>query len=703
MSVERTALSPDLVQVFELEQVSSAELADSQWKLVDALEREYLGKRVHNTLSRYEDDNWFDLSGAQGSRTGIHWPAWSDTQALKILVKSMMWDYIFDRSVELSTAKLRYHILERTFLRLIRSRRLLTGKPGEVLLGLCHVSDDDLLMMLDAEMLRARNENGFAQTCNELGRFVVYARHYGERVPLYDMQAQLPWQKSGEQVKSWVKRRASDLNFFFPRTVGYEPLSGETAEPLVAASLTLIDDHFDHFSKIGPILAEYSALQNRAGDYVRALESKYVFGLLEEYVPVLGHIVPAPDLSGRGAFVNKGRAVFLWLRALVKLCRAACLNIILLTSGLRNIDVRNLKVGSCKPSGRVDILFYIRSDIQKTGNVVVLPVPPQTDKAIRLLVNLKDTTSNYLIDWGGETKKDNRSEESLEINDDTNLKSGGQFNDLLKGFSKHFNIPFIDSKGNTYTAHNYRTTVAGWLGSASNLSLLLVRRLFGHGNNIMPTVYLNNNPAFVAEREAQKAQANAETARQLALAASLGQVAGVKGEQLERGYRLHKALKEADIRKSHSLMDAEIMLSFAAILEQRMNAGSMCGFLTPFGVICGRNPTDSSQPPCAKRAHRDKTKDIPFEILKHMSDVNPQQCIGTSCTEALLGPWSTAILDTLIWYRSLLNHQHGGAFSEQHFIESAKQFIRQYEAPIKKIFGLEVLEGSRSQFRVRNG
>lgn len=702
MRVEDSMEFPDQGHVQE-EQVSSAELAASQWKLIDALESEYLGKRVFNTRCNYEDENWFDLNGSSCSRTGIYWPSWSDSPAFKVLLKSMMWDDIFDRSIKISTAKIRFHLLERTLLALIESRRLLIGRHGEVLLGLSHISGDDLLIMLDAEMLRAPSELSFTHTCNEIDRFVLCARHYGERVPVYQMPAPLPWHKSGGTVKSWVNRRASDIRFIFPSIEGFEPLSGETAQPLVEASLMFIDDHFDHFSEIGPILAEYIALQKCTGKYVRSLEPKFVFGLLEKYGPILGHIVPVPDLSERKSFLRKGRGIFLWLRSLVRLCRAACLNIILMTTGLRNHDLRNLKTGACKSSGRVDILFYLRSDIQKTGNVVILPVPPQTEKAIRLLENLKETTSNYLIDWGGESRKGFYFRGSVEVEDDTHVKSGGQLNDTLRMFAERYHIPFIDSKGYTYTAHNYRTTVAGWLGSASNLSLLLVRRLFGHSNNIMPTVYLNNNPAFVAEREAQKARASAETARQLALAASQGRVAGVKGEQLERGYRSHKSLMEADSKKSHSLMDAEIMLSFASVLEQRIKSGSMCGFLTPFGVMCGRNPTDSRQPPCAKRAHRDRTKDIPIEILNHISDINPQQCIGTSCSEALLGPWSTAILDTVIWYRALLRHQLGAAFSDEHFIESAKQFIKQYEVPIKKVFGLEALDDTRTQLGVGNG
>jgi len=77
--------------------------------------------------------------------------------------------------------------------------------------------------------------------------------------------------------------------------------------------------------------------------------------------------------------------------------------------------------------------------------------------------------------------------------------------------------------------------------------------------------------------------------------------------------------------------------------------------------------------------------------LRHVSDINPQQCIGTSCTEAMLGPWSTSVLDTLNWYHALLRHQLGDAFSDEHFIESARQFIKQYETPIRKVFGLSAL------------
>lgn len=674
-------------------QADFSELGAAQWKLIHGFEGGYIGKRVHSTGCIYDDDNWFNLDGSSTSRSGIIWLKWSDAPALVILLKATFFDWIHDRSLELSSAKTILANLQRTVLPVIENKRLLTGKPGEVLLGLSHLTDEDLLLMLDAELISVSRESQFWLECSSLSTFFSYARSYAERMPVFESRAQLPWQKSGETIKAWAKRRAKDLNHVFPKSDGYEPMGAQTIQPLVERSLTLIDDHFDHFFEIGPIVAEYSAKQNRAGDYVRSLEPRFVFGLLEKYGPILGHIVPVPDLSGREAFVNKGRAIFLWLRALVRLCRAACGNLIFLTTGLRNHDIRTLLVGTCRPSGRVDILFYLQTGIQKTKNSVFLPVPPQAEKAIRLLTLMKDTTSDHLIDWGGESRKkkdeyDHVGDDEPDSLHDTYLKSGESINLMLREFADHFGIPFVDTKGEVFSAHNYRTTVAGWLGAASNLALLMVRRLFGHSNNLMPTVYLRNNPSYIAEREAQKERTNNETARQMALAASQGRVAGVKGEQLERGYQVYKSRMESDPRKSHSLTDAEIMSGFANLLEQRLKSGSMCGFLTPFGVRCGRNPTDTSQPACAKRAHADRTRDIPIEVLKHASDIDPQNCVGTSCSEAMLGPWSTAVLETLEWYRALLRHQLGAEFHEDHFIESAKQFIRQYDAPLKKVFGL---------------
>lgn len=676
------------IAAIEGERTLASDLAKSQWALIHELECKYTGKIVHGTRCKFEDDNWFSQSGSDVSRSGINWQLATRAPALKVLVKTMIFETIYARSLEISSAADKTKKLRKGILALIESKRLLAGNDGNVILGLSVLTDDDFLAMLDTQLASSSSEQHFQSECYGLAQFHTYANHISDRVPVYKIRARLPWQKAGDSIPNWAKRRAADLKVIFPTSVGYEPLPSETAQPLVEMSLTLIDDHFDQFAAIGPLVATYS--------YRRVYDKKYLVGLLEMYSPILGKIVAPPDISRLSKAVEIASRIFGWLRDLLYLARGACVNVILLTTGLRNIDVRTLQVGACRPSGRVDMLFYLRVDIEKTNNVVMLPVPGQADRAFRLLEKIKFSQAPYLIDGGvfpalgGEASAANIAGSEPEV--DARLKAGEGLNCMIRHFAAHFNIPFFSHiTGEPYSAHCYRTTVAGWLGAASNLSLLLVRRLFGHSNNVMPTVYLNNNPAFIAEREAQKARANAETARQMALAASQGRVAGVKGEQLERGFQEHKSRMESDRQRSHSLCDAEILTSFTEILEQRIRSGSVCGFLTPFGVQCMRNPSDTSQPPCAKRANRDKTKGIAPELLRHVSDIRPQQCIGTSCSEAMLGPWSTSVLETLNWYHALLRHQLGDAFSEAHFIESAKQFIRQYEAPLKKVFGITVL------------
>lgn len=673
------------------ERISAEDLAKSQWALIQDLDRKYRGKTVYGTDCKFEDDSWFSKNSmSSSSRKGINWKLLeTGGPALQILTKAFLIDAISERRLTLGSAYLKLNRLKKSIIPLIGNKKLLAGKVGSVLLGLSHLTDDDFMVIVDTNLASQTSETHFLKVCYDIAAFHTFANHIAEQAPVYRIRARLPWRKSSESIQKWANKRAVDISVIFSETEGFEPLPSETVQPLVERSLILIDLYFDHFATIAPIVARQ--LHNTRYD------REFVLGLLQKYDPIFGPIMAAPDIRGLTQTRDIGRSVLHWLRDLLYLARGACVNVSLLTTGLRNIDMRGLQVGACRPSGRIDVLFYLHAYIEKTKNVIILPVPGQTDKAIRLLHKIKLSESPYLLDaaffqsgHGASTNANVKvgTDEEPEVW----LKAGDTLNYMIRDFAAHFNIPFISpTTGKLYTAHCYRTTVAGWLGAASVLSLLIVRRLFGHSNNVMPTVYLNNNPAFVAEREAQKARAHAETARQMGLAASQGRLAGIKGDQLLRGYQAHKSRMEAENQKSHSLTDAEILMTFNQILEQRINSGSVCAFLTPFGVQCMRNPSDTSQPPCAKRANRDKTKDIAPELLKHVSDINPQQCIGTSCTEAVLGPWSASVLETLNWYRALLSHQLGDAFTEEHFIESAKQFIQQYQAPLRKVFGIAAL------------
>lgn len=664
-------------------------LAKDQWALLNALELNYHGKTVYGTKGKFEDKVWFN-EGLNNQKR-IYWDTFvgESNKALSILVKVVFFDLIVTHRLESRSVIFKFYVLKNSIIELIQKKCLLGASHGDYCLGLNHITDDDLLAMLDSLLIATSSESKFAQECCEIAQFISFTNHFAESAPFLEIRAQLPWTKAGLGIKTWVKIRAADLGEIFRTGEGYVPLLPECTMPLIQKSLNLVFEHGNHFEELALMLRSYKWSEVYSGPPIKEL--------LNQYRPFLGGVVEPPDIDKLSSTAQKVSAFFVWIRHLVYLARAACVNIILLTSGLRNSDIRDLRVGACTASGRIDMLYYLRANIQKTKNILLIPVPSQTEGAVKLLEKLKLSESDYLIDA---IRFTNKTYDIALSEEDVRISAGDSLNKMIRDFADHFNIPFlVQSTGKPYSAHNYRTTVAGWLDAHSNLSVLMVRRLFGHSNNIMPTTYLRNNPSFIQERKEQKERAAAETARQMAMAASQGRLAGFKGEQLIRGYQAHVSRLESDPKKSHSLTDAELFLSFTQLLEQRILNESVCGFLTPFGVRCMRNPSDSSQPPCARRSHRSKAREIAEDVLRHISDIAPQHCIGTSCDQALVGPWSESILESLLWHADLLSHQHGDKFNDEHFRLHAISFIRQYGPPIKKVFQIEVLpDGS-----VKNG
>ncbi len=653
----------------------------SQWKLIDKLESEFKGKKVYDTSNLFEHEVWFDDRPSYENAKVIWKTHLSDFgPAMSTLVKVVFFEIRQVDHAEVSTIKGKLLRLKKSIFEIIKQKGLLAGQHGEYCLGLNHITDDDLLLMIDSLLLSATSRAAFVQECNEIARFIRHVNHFAKSVPVFEIKAQLPWVKSGNKgAKTWVDKRARDLDITFRTEQGFIPLCSETAAALIKESLTIIDDYGHHISMVNPYLKDFL--------YGELPTIGVAKGLLKKYSPIFRSIIPPPDIS-KLRDRSKIIAVFGWLRNIVSLARGACLNVLLFSTGLRNSDICNLKIQSCTNSGRIDMLYYIRTSIKKTKNHVAIPVPEQTHKTIEFLKKIKFTNSDFAFDaykYSNHTYKPHLKNEDGRVSPST-------VNTMLKDFAEHFKIPFTyPGTEEPFTAHNYRTTVAGWLDAHSNLSLLLIKRLFGHTNDVMPTTYLRNNPTFIQERKEQKEKSARETSHQMSLAASEGRVAGLKGEQLINGFNEHKSRLETSPDKSHSLTDTELILSFEQIIEHRILNESVCGFLTPFGVRCMRNPTDSTPPPCAQRSQKNKTREIGEEILRHMNVIDPQNCIGGSCEQAVLGPWSESILKTLLWNADYLKNKHGEAFKEEHFREQAISFIRQYGPPLKKIFHIEVL------------
>ena len=81
-------------------------------------------------------------------------------------------------------------------------------------------------------------------------------------------------------------------------------------------------------------------------------------------------------------------------------------------------------------------------------------------------------------------------------------------------------------------------------------------------------------------------------------------------------------------------------------------------------------------------------KDIDWSVVKNLTLMDPKHCIGSSCKEAIVGPWSRPILDTLEYYKGYLLGLYPQITDEQ-FKVHARQFVAQYTDPMKKVFGEE--------------
>lgn len=644
--------------------VKQRELADAQWKCIKALERSYCGKRIRDSGNLFEEAEWRDLHTGDA----IIWGSLDvcgERPALVLYIKIAAYQYLEIKRARLTTIKSSVSSLLTLLNALFISKRILLGCEGDYLFGINKLTSDDILFAIDARIALAKTVQHGAialDLIKSMSRFAV------NELDIFCCTFEYPWRDIG--LHKWIASRYAVLNVPLPEVRPFLAMPPETSRPLIERSMSVIEKLSKVVLDIHRLVLERGFVSY--GEFLATLEADRLFSKLDVDFDLVGGAVCTAD-----AVVSTA-----WFESIVDLVRAACINIILLTSGIRNIDLTMLKKGCCRPSGRVDVLYYLHADVLKNRVSMVLPVPPQAFEAIKVLEELRwDNDSPYLIArkpmalYSGDSFLQGRVEKST-------------INRWLSKFAGWFNIPFITARGDDeeYTAHCYRATVAAWLDSASNLSVLLIRRLFGHANGLMPMAYLQHNPLFIKARKESIEAAAEIMSKRMAAAVSSGKVGGLRGDQLVRGYKLHSETLRAN---SQSLTDKEILTTFEQRIRERILGGSMLTMMTPFGVICARNPNDSRASPCAKRADKDRVQE--FELDKELLDIvqaapNPGQCIGKRCEFAILGPWSVAIKESLAWYVDFLKGRSGMAITSDELREEAKMFIRQYAADVKRIF-----------------
>lgn len=668
----------------------SDKLGVSQWNLLTEIESRYMGKAISGTLNIFEHDIWLpDIDASITQCDNIikwnnHCP--NVEQYPQVLMLKIFADYcttIKDASMSTVTSKVAR--IRRFLTYMSENFHLLVGLPNNALIGVDAITQDNVESYMD-QYIQKGFIHGMRHFSYDIEVFFECLKTISADYVFMKVGNVLPWKKANMTSDEWIKQRMKDLGVIPIKASPYKSLSIESSAMLVEKSMDILDIYSDDVVELIAEANPYNVLGDRYSYNQRREHSESLKGKFDSILPIT--LDPGTN-----------NIKLSWYSKLFLLAQAAMLNIILLTTGLRNSDVRTLLVGCCKKS-EIDDLWYIETRLTKTSNAIHIPVPEQTARAVAVLEKLRIGESRYLLaHYTGrpavsDAHKLSDSNNQME-SENRNLKydnslSGGTINSRLKSFAHHYNISMVvssdeDSNDIEATCHCYRATVAGWLASASNLSVLLVRRLFGHSNDLMPMSYLHHNPFFEETIEETKKVSARNVALRLATAAKSGNISGVKGNELHDGY-------EYQNNKCQSATDRELFFdSFVDQLADRITDGMMCGFITPLSIICGRNPNDTSPTPCASKAYKNEIaeKEIDKELIKHLSFVAPDMCVGNKCKEAMIGEWSASLKDSFVWYANYLKGLYGDNFLEVHYEEEARRFVAQYAEDIKKVFDLE--------------
>ena len=514
-----------------------------------------------------------------------------------------------------------------------------------------------------------------------------------------------PWHGDGVSILKWCEQQRNIAGIETERKF-HPPLPFETVSTIVKHSLPIIGSH--------DALEGFTAAIRKARDTNKSIDPSKALASAKECAPVRDYVLTQRDIfdqiipikintretrkNGRGypqLYLDVS-----WTNHTLRLAQSACAWIILLTTGLRNVDMRNLRVGCCQPSKKHKDIYWFVSDVKKTKNRIVLPVGKTTYQAVKLLERLRYNDNPFLLT---ELKKPNTfklpvSKRKLTKDELGKMRESTSLNKLLKFLPDYYDFELNTILDEEATAHCVRATLAGYIAEHSHVAILLLKRMFGHTNALMPDEYIRRNPLVIKKREEMLKKTHGAMARDLAKAIVNREVGGSYGTTLEKGA---EALKD-DINEEFKLKNENLTeMDLLQTMEERLTnvllddieGGETYALITPLSVVCMRPTNDGTDSPCA--AHLNHAKRQDSKISKAITDAlmtlpNPSQCVGISCPTALLvKKWSRKLLETFDFY---VNYR-AGINADFNVEEEAKTFVKMYAEPLKKIYSEERNEG----------
>lgn len=696
--------------------------AQKQWKYLDKLIEKYSNIDISDvTSSSFNDSVWEPPLGHETN--AFHFKKYVNGASelpMQVYLKILAIHLVRYEQVSLSSIKGFTSFLSGLYA-IIRTSAspVMQARRGAPWLPLSELEPSDITYSLDqmlevhADILRVTlvlNWIESTQADSELGYFVKGFI--------------TPWSHEGVSVKTWVQdfKKRHDL---VKEEKPYSALSEETVSAIVANAMPFIEgievspENGIRMSDIdfeNPILSIANCIReimtssevSQQNMPAHISKSQKFIELYECEKDVLERCWCSKD----GFTINKPEAytdqtiMGDWFTRFFGHIQNAAIWIVALTTGLRNSDIRSLKFDCLHYSKRYEI-WFIKAALQKTKNTIYIPVGVPSVRAIKLLNWLRASDDddvliqNRTIDFNPwATRK----------RTDLKIKRGMTLNQKLQRFARHYNIRLdtIAEGDEEGTCHSIRATLAGYIGRNSSIAILILKKLFGHSNGLMPDRYIRHNIYVQKKRKQQLEAMHSEVAHGIAKSIVDKEVAGTKGEELLKGT---KYLAEKIRRENESLTEMDVHKKLTDVLKEiilnDIKNEQTQTLLTPMGVICMRASNHSADSPCAvtiNKAERDKAgvSRAMFGALAQLP--NPAQCIGLDCPDALATKThSLPLLGQFDWYTNVLRqctaenldiNEDAKHFLEVYYpivmandmLKEAESFRKKYSPALRKLY-----------------
>ncbi|MBW1247763.1 tyrosine-type recombinase/integrase [Pseudomonas tolaasii] len=355
----------------------------------------------------------------------------------------------------------------------------------------------------------------------------------------------------------------------------------------------------------------------------------------------------------------------------IKHMKRAVAVIILFTTGMRSRELVNLKVGCCVPdlSMGVENFYRMTVTIFKTsreyvkGQVITIPVPEITYKAVKVLEALNSLTRNEDLLFSPMFLSSRRRVASDELNISSVYIS-------VKKFAEDIGLEYQPHP------HQFRKTIAGWFVLNSPvLGPLLVMRLFSHKSLAMTEMYLKNNPFIRQARQEMLLEQSLKIVTGITQAAQHGKLAGPAGERLLTGINSDPVFQ--------GLTEHELGATMGEYLRERAVNASIHFLLTPL-AICVFNPEDTDEKPCARLIN---LTPVDTDVGDSTGLPLVEKCVGVKCTHCLVTECESKKLEqSLSFYSELIAGAIKDDYAQNlHLMRDARQFVELYTPVLEKV------------------